>query len=121
MPINLCLIPPIELIGPVDDPTVTSLPLHDYFSASNGAYISLGFYTVDRLHADQLILGPFQGKVACQTISFGRGVCGTAAAEKKTVRVSDVESFPGHIACDGESKSEIVVPLVWEGKVSPPL
>ncbi|RYO83252.1 hypothetical protein DL764_009480 [Monosporascus ibericus] len=60
----------------------------------------------------QLILGPFQGKVACQVIPFGRGVCGTAAAEQTTHLISDVEKFPGHIACDGDSKSEIVVPIV---------
>lgn len=61
---------------------------------------------------DQLILGPFQGHVACQTIKFGRGVCGTAAATKTTQLVPDVEQFPGHIACDGASKSEIVVPIL---------
>jgi L-methionine (R)-S-oxide reductase len=78
----------------------------------------LGFYTLDPKASTkpQLILGPFQGKVACQTIAFGRGVCGAAAASLKTQLVSDVEAFPGHIACDGDSKSEIVVPiLVKEG------
>ncbi len=64
----------------------------------------------------QLILGPFQGKVACQTIKFGRGVCGTAASTRKTQLVPDVEKFPGHIACDGASKSEIVVPILVKGK-----
>jgi L-methionine (R)-S-oxide reductase len=66
----------------------------------------------------QLLLGPFQGHVACQAIKFGRGVCGTAAAEGKTVVVEDVEQFPGHIACDSQSKSEIVVPILKGGKVS---
>ncbi|KAJ4265393.1 hypothetical protein NW762_004681 [Fusarium torreyae] len=61
----------------------------------------------------QLILGPFQGKVACQTIRFGKGVCGAAAATQETQLVRDVEEFPGHIACDGDSKSEIVVPIVF--------
>jgi L-methionine (R)-S-oxide reductase len=60
----------------------------------------------------QLILGPFQGKVACQTIAFGRGVCGAAAESQSTQLVKDVEQFPGHIACDGDSKSEIVVPII---------
>ena len=60
----------------------------------------------------QLILGPFQGKVACQTIDFGRGVCGTAASSKQTQLVADVDQFPGHIACDGDSRSEIVVPIL---------
>ncbi|KAL2051349.1 hypothetical protein ABVK25_008401 [Lepraria finkii] len=64
-----------------------------------------------------LILGPFHGRPACQSIAFGRGVCGTAAAEKRTVRVEDVSEFPGHIACDEGSRSEIVVPLLVGGEV----
>ncbi|KAL1891503.1 hypothetical protein Sste5346_007594 [Sporothrix stenoceras] len=73
-----------------------------------------GFYVIDpsRVERDQLILGPFHGKVACQTIALGRGVCGTAASLKKTQLVRDVEAFPGHIACDSASQSEIVVPIV---------
>ncbi|KAH8170555.1 GAF domain-containing protein [Sarocladium implicatum] len=72
-----------------------------------------GFYVRDTSSSKpQLILGPFQGKVACQTILFGKGVCGTAAQTQKTQLVRDVEAFPGHIACDGDSKSEIVVPIV---------
>ncbi|KAF5530542.1 Free methionine-R-sulfoxide reductase [Fusarium mexicanum] len=71
-----------------------------------------GFYVLDKSSQDpQLILGPFQGKVACQTIKFGKGVCGAAAATQETQLVRDVEEFPGHIACDGDSKSEIVVPI----------
>ncbi|KAI2606243.1 GAF domain-like protein [Hypoxylon fragiforme] len=76
-----------------------------------------GFYVLDPKATSskpQLILGPFQGKVACQTIVFGRGVCGTAAETQTTQMVRDVEQFPGHIACDGDSKSEIVVPIVIE-------
>jgi GAF domain-containing protein len=61
-------------------------------------------------------LAPFQGKVACQTIPFGRGVCGAAAATAQTQLVTDVDAFPGHIACDSESKSEIVVPIVVGGE-----
>ncbi|KAL6907032.1 GAF domain-like protein [Trichoderma evansii] len=76
-----------------------------------------GFYVLDPTTKEQLILGPFQGKVACQTIPFGRGVCGAAAATKTTQLVEDVEKFPGHIACDSESKSEIVVPIVSGDKV----
>ncbi|KAF3760792.1 hypothetical protein M406DRAFT_324496 [Cryphonectria parasitica EP155] len=73
-----------------------------------------GFYVLDPSSAPShpsLILGPFQGMVACQTIAFGRGVCGTAAATQQTQLVPDVDLFPGHIACDGASKSEIVVPI----------
>ncbi|QIW96518.1 hypothetical protein AMS68_002036 [Peltaster fructicola] len=76
-----------------------------------------GFYVLDPSKIDQLILGPFQGKVACQTIAFGRGVCGAAASTATTQLVPDVEEFPGHIACDGDSQSEIVVPILKAGKV----
>jgi L-methionine (R)-S-oxide reductase len=71
-----------------------------------------GFYVVDKLQPTQLILGPFHGKVACQTIQIGKGVCGSVAARRETIMLEDVETFPGHIACDGDSKSEIVVPIV---------
>lgn len=67
-----------------------------------------GFY---RVRGEELILGPFQGKAACVRIARGRGVCGTAWAENRTVRVENVHLFPGHIACDGASQSEIVIPL----------
>jgi GAF domain-containing protein len=73
-----------------------------------------GFY---RLADGQLVLGPFQGKPACVRIQLGKGVCGTAAATRKTVLVPDVHKFPGHIACDVASKSEIVVPLVKNGRL----
>jgi len=74
----------------------------------------VGFYIV---RGGELVLGPFQGKVACVRIAFGRGVCGTAAAERRTVIVPDVDQFPGHIACDSGSRSEIVVPIVRRGEV----
>ncbi|WP_423678979.1 GAF domain-containing protein [Undibacterium sp. WLHG33] len=64
-----------------------------------------------------LLVGPFQGKVACARIPFKRGVCGTAAAEKRTVLVPDVHAFPGHIACDSASNSEIVIPVMVQGQV----
>lgn len=67
-----------------------------------------GFYRVD---ANQLVLGPFQGPLACTRIPFGRGVCGTAWQRQAAVVVPDVEQFPGHIACSSESRSEIVVPM----------
>ena len=69
-------------------------------------------------HVDgELVLGPFQGKPACVRIQLGRGVCGTAAAIRQTVLVPDVRAFPGHIACDPDSRSEIVVPLVKGGQL----
>lgn len=73
-----------------------------------------GFYF---LKAGELVLGPFQGKPACVRIAVGRGVCGTAVAERKTMLVTDVHAFPGHIACDVASRSEIVVPLIRNGTI----
>jgi L-methionine (R)-S-oxide reductase len=66
---------------------------------------------------EELVLGPFQGQVACVRIPFGRGVCGAAAASRKTQRVEDVHAFPGHIACDSASNSELVIPLLKDGKL----
>lgn len=75
----------------------------------------VGFYLVKN---EQLVLGPFQGPIACTRIGYGKGVCGTAWKEKKTQLVPDVEAFPGHIACSSASKSEIVVPVFKGGEVS---
>jgi len=107
-----------------------SLLWHLYHSlppsiSSGGAAVNwAGFYVLDpKAPEKQLILGPFMGKVACQTITLGKGVCGTAAVGRdesgkgETLLVRDVEAFPGHIACDGESKSEIVVPIRANEKV----
>jgi L-methionine (R)-S-oxide reductase len=74
-----------------------------------------GFYLVDPAKPDELVIGPYQGTLGCLRIAFGRGVCGTAAAEHRTIIVPDVEAFPGHIACDSRSKSEIVVPVLGPG------
>ncbi|MDB5982167.1 MAG: hypothetical protein JWQ69_3182 [Pseudomonas sp.] len=73
-----------------------------------------GFYLT---RGEELVLGPFQGQIACVRIPFGRGVCGTAAATLKTQRVEDVHAFAGHIACDSASNSELVVPLVKDGRL----
>jgi GAF domain-containing protein len=73
-----------------------------------------GFYLFKE---NQLVLGPFQGKPACVRIAIGRGVCGTAAQRRETIVVADVHLFPGHIACDSASQSEIVVPLVHQGQL----
>lgn len=73
-----------------------------------------GFYF---LQGDELIVGPFQGKPACVRIALGRGVCGAAAARRETIIVPDVNAFPGHIACDAASRSEVVVPLFTAGRV----
>ena len=74
-----------------------------------------GFYRT--VGADELVLGPFQGKAACIRIPFGRGVCGTAAASGETQLVEDVHAFPGHIACDADSRSELVVPVMRDGQI----
>lgn len=73
-----------------------------------------GFYLMDN---EQLVLGPFQGKVACTRIPLGKGVCGTAAATKETQRIADVHQFAGHIACDAASNSEIVIPVFRQSEV----
>ena len=86
-----------------------SAMLHDCFG-----FWWTGFY---RVEGGELILGPFQGPVACMHIGYGKGVCGTAWKERRTVVVPDVEQFPGHIACSSESRSEIVVPVVQKGAV----
>ncbi|MFD2261537.1 GAF domain-containing protein [Lacibacterium aquatile] len=74
-----------------------------------------GFYFLKS--PDELVLGPFQGKPACVRIQVGRGVCGTSVAKRSTMLVEDVHAFPGHIACDAASRSELVVPLIKGGKV----
>jgi L-methionine (R)-S-oxide reductase len=74
-------------------------------------YFWTGFYLVDPEKPGELVIGPYQGTLGCLRIAFGRGVCGTAAAERRTVIVADVDAFPGHIACDSRSRSEIVVPV----------
>ncbi|MGJ7035829.1 GAF domain-containing protein [Anoxybacillus eryuanensis] len=74
----------------------------------------VGFYIAE---GDELVLGPFQGLPACVRIPFGKGVCGTAAAERRTIRVADVHTFPGHIACDAASQSEIVIPMMKDSRI----
>lgn len=75
----------------------------------------VGFYLVD---GNELVLGPFQGDMACTRIGFGNGVCGTSWKEQKTLLVPNVDEFPGHIACSAASRSEVVVPIFHDGKVS---
>ena len=74
----------------------------------------VGFY---RVIEDKLVLGPFQGPIACTRIAYGKGVCGSAWKEQRTLVVPDVDAFPGHIACSSASRSEIVVPVMKEGQV----
>jgi len=86
--------------------TVASM-LSDAFDS----YFWTGFYVVDPTKEAELVVGPYQGTLGCLRIAFGRGVCGAAAAERRTQIVADVHAFPGHIACDSRSNSEIVVPV----------
>lgn len=79
------------------------------------AFFWTGFYVVDPDKPEELVVGPYQGTLGCLRIAFGRGVCGTAARERTTQIVADVHAFPGHIACDSRSASEIVVPVFGPG------
>ncbi|SIS21847.1 GAF domain-containing protein [Aquipseudomonas alcaligenes] len=95
------------------------------FVANAAQFSAFLFHELDDLNwagfylnkGEQLVLGPFQGKVACVRIPFGRGVCGAAASSRQSQRVDDVHAFPGHIACDSASNSELVVPLVKDGRL----
>jgi GAF domain-containing protein len=78
-------------------------------------FLWTGFYRVDAARPDELVVGPYQGTLGCLRIAFGKGVCGAAAARRKTILVADVAGFPGHIACDSRSRSEIVVPVFGPG------
>lgn len=90
--------------------TVSSMLANSFDS-----YFWTGFYVVDPTKEAELVVGPYQGTLGCMRIAFGRGVCGTAAATRQTQLVPDVHAFPGHIACDGRSASEIVVPVFDAG------
>jgi L-methionine (R)-S-oxide reductase len=87
--------------------TVASL-----LSAAFDTFLWTGFYVVDPEKPRELVVGPYQGTLGCLRIRFGQGVCGAAAAALETMIVADVDAFPGHIACDSRSRSEIVVPVV---------
>lgn len=76
-----------------------------------------GFYLVDTTNPEELVLGPFQGQPACVRIPFNKGVCGAAASTLTSQLVADVHAFPGHIACDAASNSEVVIPIVCEGRL----
>ena len=86
-------------------------------AASFDHYFWTGFYVVDPDKGDELVVGPYQGTLGCLRIAFGRGVCGAAAATGQTQLVPDVHAFPGHIACDAASQSELVVPVLRGGEV----
>lgn len=108
------ILPQIKALLEGESDTIANLAnisavLKDAFS-----FLWVGFYIVK---GEQLVLGPFQGRIACTRINYGKGVCGTAWKENRTITVADVNTFAGHIACDSESRSEIVIPIQKQGKV----
>ena len=108
------LIPQIESLVTGEQDLVANLANIAAALRQTMNFFWVGFYLV---REDQLVLGPFQGPIACTRIDLGRGVCGTSWKEKKVIVVEDVEKFPGHIACSSESKSEIVLPVMKDGRV----
>lgn len=111
------LLPPLAALVEGEPDLVANLA--NAMAALRECVASASWVGVYVLKGGELVLGPFQGKVACVRIALGRGVCGTAAAEKRTVIVTDVEQFPGHIACDAGSRSEIVLPIFRGGRAGP--
>ena len=108
------LIPQIENLIAGEEDLIANLANISAALKEQFGWFWVGFYLVKN---DELVLGPFQGPVACTRIKKGRGVCGTSWQEAKTILVSDVEQFPGHIACSSLSQSEVVVPLLKNGEV----
>jgi len=107
------LLPQVEALLDSGIPVISNLAnFTAVLKESFGKISWAGFYLYD---GKKLFLGPFQGKLACTTINLGDGVCGTAASKKETLIIDDVNEFPGHIACDSGSRSEIVVPLIKNG------
>lgn len=109
------LLPQIKAL--IEDEPDLIANLANVSSALKQAFSSFSWVGFYLMKGDELVLGPFQGKLACTRIKVGSGVCGTAVLKKETIVVPDVEKFPGHIYCDPDSKSEIVVPLIKDGEV----
>jgi GAF domain-containing protein len=109
------LVPQIESLINPDEPIISSLS--NITAALKEAFDKISWVGFYLLKDGKLFLGPFQGKIACTVIDIGKGVCGKSAQKKETIIVEDVEKFPGHIACDSGSRSEIVVPLIKDNKV----
>ena len=99
------------VLGDEPDRTARMATVSAMLAAAFPKFLWTGFYVVDPSKPDELVIGPYQGSLGCLRIAFGRGVCGAAAARRETVIVPDVEAFPGHIACDSRSRSEIVAPV----------
>jgi|SRR5690606_15432456 L-methionine (R)-S-oxide reductase len=110
----LSLLPQIEALITDEEDLVANLANISAALKEAFGFFWVGFYLVK---GEELVLGPFQGPIACTRIGFGKGVCGTAWEEGKTQLVPDVDAFPGHIACSSASKSEIVVPVIKNNEV----
>lgn len=108
------LIPQIESVVEGETDIIANMANISAMIQDTFHFLWTGFY---RVIGDELVLGPFQGPMACTRIKYGRGVCGTAWAKGETLVVPDVDAFPGHIACSSLSRSEIVVPIKKDGKV----
>lgn len=108
------LLPQIKALLEAETDTIANFANVSAVLKEAFSFLWVGFYIVKR---EQLVLGPFQGRIACTRINYGKGVCGTAWKENRTVMVADVNTFAGHIACDSESRSEIVVPIRKQGEV----
>lgn len=108
------LIPQIKALVDGEQDTIANLANITAALKMAFGFLWVGFYLVKK---DELVLGPFQGPIACTRIKKGKGVCGTAWQKKKIIIVADVDKFPGHIACSSESRSEIVVPLINDNEV----
>lgn len=109
------LIPQVEALIAGENDVVANLSNVAAALKQTFGFFWVGFYLVKE---NELVLGPFQGPIACTRIGFGKGVCGAAWKEQKTILVPNVDEFPGHIACSSDSKSEIVLPAFKNGKVS---
>ena len=108
------LLPQVKAVCDGEDDMIAKMANVSALLHSEFGFWWTGFY---RVINGELLLGPFQGPIACVHIAYGRGVCGTAWKERRTMIVPDVEKFPGHIACSCESRSEIVVPMIRDGEV----
>lgn len=109
------LIPQIQALIEVETDVVANLSNIAAALRQSMNFFWVGFYLVKN---DELVLGPFQGPIACTRIQFGKGVCGASWKEERTILVPDVDKFPGHIACSSASRSEIVLPAFKNGKVA---
>ncbi|HNP17431.1 MAG TPA: GAF domain-containing protein [Fulvivirga sp.] len=109
------LLPQIEALISYEDDLIANLANISAALKQGMGFFWVGFYMVK---GDELVLGPFQGPIACTRIRMGKGVCGTAWEKNETLLVPNVDEFPGHIACSSASKSEIVIPISKAGKVT---